>query len=100
MSKVAIGMGFAAAGLVVFLSLRDPLSAARLTPALRSAGFRSTELEVNGPNCRFCRINVERTLRDLPGVKVAKADMAHHRARVVYDPTIVQPIDLLAALRG
>jgi P-type Cu2+ transporter len=92
---LALGLG----GFFALLASQDPLRVATLTSAQRSAGYLSTELEVNGTDCRFCRIHVERTLKEIPGVKVAKADMAHHRARVVYDPALVQPPALLSALR-
>jgi copper chaperone CopZ len=100
MSKIALGMGLAGAALFVSLALRDPLAAAALTPSQRAAGFVSAEIEVNGENCRFCRINVERTLKGIEGVKRAKADMAHHRARVVYDPKLVRLAALTAAIQG
>lgn len=80
--------------LVAALSLEDPLAAAHLTRSERAAGLRSADIGVNGTNCRFCRIHLERTLLGVPGVKVAVADMAHHRARIVYDPSIVSPTDL------
>jgi copper chaperone CopZ len=97
---IPIVLAGACAALLATLALQDPLSVANLTPAEQQAGLRSVQLEVNGANCRFCRIHVERTLRDLPGVKVAKADMARHEARVVYDPNVIQPSGLMAALRG
>ncbi len=100
MSRVAIGLALVTGGLFAALAVQDPLAPAALSSAQRAAGLRSIELEVNGENCRFCRINVERTLAALAGVKVAKADLAHHRARVVYDPTLVQPADLAEAIRG
>jgi P-type Cu2+ transporter len=99
MSKIALGVALVFSGFFVALAVRDPLAAAALTPAQRAAGFRSVEIEVNGENCRFCRINVEHILKAVAGVKVAKADMAHHRARVVYDPSVVQPATLLGAIR-
>ncbi|HUB07467.1 MAG TPA: heavy metal-associated domain-containing protein [Myxococcales bacterium] len=100
MEKVTAVVALVAAGVFVALALRDPLAAADLTAAQRAAGLRSVDIEVNGEDCRFCRINVERTLKSLAGVKVAKADMAHHRARVVYDPAVMRPEDLTAAIRG
>jgi Cu2+-exporting ATPase len=100
MSKIALGMGLVSAALFVSLAFKDPLAVAALTPNERAAGFVSAEIKVNGENCRFCRINVERTLTGIEGVKIAKADMAHHRARVVYDPKLVQPADLTAAIQG
>jgi Cu2+-exporting ATPase len=100
MGKEAIGMALVLGALFGTLALRDPLGAASLTAGQREAGLRSVDLEVNGENCRFCRINVERSLQALSGVRLAKADMAHHRARVVYDPRLVQTEALVAAIRG
>jgi copper chaperone CopZ len=99
MSKVALALALASAAILSALAVQDPLAAASLTPAQRAAGLLSTELVVNGEDCRFCRINVERTLKEVPGVRAAKADMHHHRARVIYDPKVVKPDDLAAALR-
>jgi Cu2+-exporting ATPase len=99
MSRIALALASASAALLIALAARDPLAAANLTSADRAMGLRSVEFEVNGTNCRFCRINVERSLQSLPGVKIAKADMPHHRARVVFDPQTIQAKDLIAAVR-
>jgi copper chaperone CopZ len=99
MRWIAIGVALTFGTLVTALTLQDPLAAANLTPSERAAGLRSADLEVNGANCRFCRIHLERTLLAVPGVKMAAADMARHRARVVYDPSIVRPADLQEAAR-
>jgi len=100
MGKIAIGVALAFGTLVLALALQDPLAAGSLTASQRAAGFRSADIEVNGENCRFCRINIEQALKAVPGVKVAKADMTHHRARVVYDPLIAQPADFMEAVRA
>jgi copper chaperone CopZ len=97
--KIVTGVALAFGTLVLALGLQNPLAAADLTASERAAGFRSVDIEVNGANCRFCRINVEQTLSAIPGVKVARADMSRHDARVVYDPSRVQPADLAEALR-
>jgi copper chaperone CopZ len=99
MSKAALAGALVAAGFFAALGLHDPLAAATLTSADRAAGLRSTELVVGGQDCRFCRIGIERTLKAVPGVKAAKADMTHHRARVVYDPNLVVPPQLAEAIR-
>ncbi len=98
MSKFPLAVAVGFAGIFAVLATRDPLAAANLSSAQQAAGFRSVDLEVNGENCRFCRINVERTLKGIAGVKVAKADMGNHRARIVYDPRLVQPSDLAEAV--
>jgi hypothetical protein len=100
MSKIALATAVSLGGLFVALSVRDPLAEATLTVAQRAAGFQSAEIAVSGEDCRFCRINAERILRAVPGVLAAKADMAHHRARVVYNPEMVQPSALESAVRG
>ncbi len=97
MRWIAIGVTLSLGTLVTALTLQDPLAAANLTAAERVAGLRSTDIEVDGANCRFCRIHLERTLLAVPGVRVAAADMSRHRARIVYDPSIVRPADLQEA---
>jgi len=100
MKPILLAVVLSLGGLFVALSLQDPLAAASLTDSQRAAGYQSVEFEVNGTDCKFCRINVERNLKDVPGVLAAKADMAHHRARVVYDPNVVAPTTLMEAVRG
>jgi|SRR5581483_881751 len=99
MGKIVTGVVLAFGALLTGLVLQDPLAAANLTASGRAAGLRSVDIEVNGANCRFCRIDVERTLSAIPGVRVAKADMSRHDARVLYDPAMVQPAALVEALR-
>jgi copper chaperone CopZ len=86
--------------LVTALTLQDPLAAANLTASEQAAGLRSADIEVCGANCRFCRIHLERTLLEVPGVRVAVADMSRHLARIVYDPSIVRPAELEEAARS
>ena len=100
MGKIALGVALAFGALATVLALQDPLAAGSLTASQRAAGFRSADIEVNGENCRFCRIDIEQALKAVAGVKVAKADMTHHRARVVYDPLIAQPADFVEAVRA
>jgi copper chaperone CopZ len=100
MSKLALVLAVSLSGLFVAFSLRDPLAVVSLSSADRAAGYEVIDLPVNGENCRFCRVNVEQTLRGVAGVKAAKADMAHHRARVAYDPAVVQPSALELAIQG
>jgi copper chaperone CopZ len=100
MNRVALGLALALGGTCFALARVNPLAAVALTAAQREAGLRTMDLEINGANCRFCRINVERTLKDMAGVSSARADMSRHRARVIYDPRLVQPNDLVAAVHG
>ncbi len=100
MSRIALVVALVFGSVFAALAAQDPLAAANLTSTQQAAGLRSIDIEVNGENCRFCRINVERSLKALAGVKAAKADMGHHRARIVYDPRLVQPSELTDAVRG
>ena len=103
MSKIAAGISLAYVALLTAVSLQDPLGSIKLTAAQRSAGYQLAEIELHGEDCRFCRINVrinvERALKGLAGVVAAKVDKAHYRARVIYDPAVVQQEDLVAAVR-
>jgi cation transport ATPase len=103
MTKLAAGIFVAYAALVAVVSLQDPLGSIKLTPDQRSAGFQVVDIELHGEDCRFCRINVriqvEQALKGLAGVQAAKVDKAHYRARVIYDPTLVQKEDLVVAVR-
>jgi copper chaperone CopZ len=104
MTKLAAGIFIAYAALVAVVSLQDPLGSIKLTSAQRSAGYQVADIELHGEDCRFCRINVrmqvEQALKGLAGVKVAKVDKAHYRARVIYDPAVVREQDLVTAVRA
>ncbi|AHF92390.1 ATPase P [Opitutaceae bacterium TAV5] len=54
-------------------------------------------LPVTGMSCTACALQLERSLRRLPGVE-ARVDFASERARIEYDPATVPPGKLLEAI--
>jgi len=57
------------------------------------------DLPVLGMSCASCAANIERALRDLPGVKEANVNLATARATVLFEPKLVGPGDLIDAVR-
>jgi Cu+-exporting ATPase len=56
------------------------------------------EFDVKGIHCAGCVANVESALCELPGVDRANVSFGTERAIVDYDPTLVMPPDLQAAV--
>jgi copper chaperone len=56
-------------------------------------------LKVNGMSCGHCVGKVERALKDLPGVELAKVDLKKGNAKVKYDASKVTIDDLNDAVR-
>jgi len=56
-------------------------------------------LPVLGMSCAACQHHVETALRSTAGVETARVDLMAHRATVVYDPSLVAPEQLVAAIR-
>ncbi len=48
-------------------------------------------LPITGMTCANCSATIERNLKRTPGVQEASVNLATERARVVYDPAVVQP---------
>jgi len=59
----------------------------------------SVTLPVVGMTCASCQHHVENALRSTAGVAEARVDLMAHRARVTFDPAVVQPEALVAAVR-
>ncbi|HEX7917979.1 MAG TPA: heavy metal translocating P-type ATPase [Gemmatimonadales bacterium] len=54
---------------------------------------------VNGMTCAACQATVQRALQETPGVADATVDLMTARAAVHYDPALVTPDSLIAAVR-
>jgi P-type Cu+ transporter len=67
---------------------------------VRASTAESTRivLPVEGMTCAACSNRVGRALRKLDGVEVANVNFATHRAAVTYDPALVVPDELKAAV--
>ncbi len=58
----------------------------------------TTTLKVGGMSCGSCVAHVEKALRARAGVRDARVNLAAEQATVTFDPTVVMPGDLAAAV--
>ena len=63
-----------------------------------SANTETLDLTVTGMTCAACQANVQRALKRQPGVADASVNLMTGQARVVFDPSLVQPPQLLSAV--
>ena len=61
---------------------------------------RSAEVDLNitGMTCAACQANVQRALKRQPGVADATVNLMTGQARVIFDPSLVQPPQLVSAV--
>lgn len=55
-------------------------------------------ISIGGMHCATCALNIEETLKELPGIKVANVSFASEKATVRYDPTKVEQSAIKAAI--
>jgi P-type Cu+ transporter len=55
-------------------------------------------LPIQGMTCASCQAHVERSLRAAPGVVDATVNLLAHSARVMYEPTLSSPRELVAVV--
>jgi Cu+-exporting ATPase len=60
----------------------------------------TTDLSVTGMTCAACQANVQRALRRQPGVTDASVNLMTGQARVVFDPAVVQPAQLVSTVEA
>src|SRR5690349_9625475 len=65
-----------------------------------SAAADTVDLEVSGMTCAACQSNVQRALSHQPGVTEASVNLMTGQARVVGDPALVNPSQLIAAVEA
>src|SRR2546425_8023503 len=56
------------------------------------------DLNVSGMTCAACQANVQRALARQPGVTVASVNLMTGKARIVFDPSLVAPPQLVSAI--
>ena len=56
------------------------------------------DLNVSGMTCAACQANVQRALQRQPGVSDAAVNLMTGQARVIFDPSLVQPAQLVSAV--
>ena len=66
----------------------------------REASTATLDLNVTGMTCAACQANVQRALGRQPGVTDAAVNLMTGQARVVFDPAVVDPPRLMAAVEA
>jgi Cu+-exporting ATPase len=69
-----------------------------LSTEARSAKVEALDLNVSGMTCAACQVNVQRALKRQPGVTDASVNLMTGQARVIFDPSLIQPPQLVAAV--
>ena len=62
------------------------------------ANTANVDLNVSGMTCAACQANVQRALKRQPGVSDAAVNLMTGQARVIFDPTVIQPSQLVSAV--
>ena len=65
---------------------------------MTAADSQILDLNVTGMTCAACQANVQRALKRQPGVADASVNLMTGQARVVFDPSLVQPPQLVSAV--
>jgi Cu+-exporting ATPase len=65
---------------------------------MRMADTTTLDLDVTGMTCAACQANVQRALQRQPGVADASVNLITGEARVVFDPALIQPRQLVEAI--
>jgi P-type Cu+ transporter len=60
----------------------------------------TADLSVTGMTCAACQANVQRALQRQPGVSSAAVNLVTGQARVSFDPSLVEPDQLVAAVEA
>ena len=63
------------------------------------AQVQQVALDVEGMTCAACQAHVQRALASQPGVEAASVNLMMKRAAVSFDPGVISPLDLIAAVR-
>ena len=61
---------------------------------------QTLDLNVTGMTCAACQANVQRALKRQPGVADAAVNLMTGQARVEFDPSRIQPAQLLEAVEN
>jgi cation-transporting ATPase V/Cu+-exporting ATPase len=76
----------------------ERLRAGETAPGATGDAAQEVELDVSGMTCGSCAARVQKTLGRQPGVARADVNLATERATVVFDPSLVDLDDLVAAV--
>jgi Cu+-exporting ATPase len=93
---------------------RDAIDVEAIAKAVSAAGYGATEiaeepaasqsgkidLAISGMTCASCQAVSEKVLNKVPGVNKATVNLATETASVEYDPAVVGPNELIAAVKA
>ncbi len=102
-SSAAVNLA-ASTGTFVYDS--EKVSIDDIKQAVRSAGYdvapetETTRLKIGGMKCASCAINVEKSLKGVPGTKDTAVNLASETATVTYDPQVTDPESLKRAVEA
>jgi len=60
---------------------------------------KTVTMPVMGMSCAACQVHVERALKETPGVSDAQVNLMSHKARITFDPSLMQPEQLIGVVR-
>jgi Cu+-exporting ATPase len=67
---------------------------------MSSSSETTVTIPVIGMSCAACQSHVERALRQTPGVHGAEVNLMTHTARVVFNPLVARPQELVEAVKN
>jgi P-type Cu+ transporter len=73
---------------------------AATNPQASAGGQRTADLNITGMTCGACQANVQRALSRQPGVARASVNLVTGQARVVFDPAVVRPAQLVSSVEA
>src|SRR3972149_9545672 len=62
--------------------------------------MQTLEIDARGMTCAVCAARIEKALKKMQGVALARVNLAAERARVEFDESIARPGELAAAIAG
>ena len=90
----AIGITFPYFGGALVASASQPLN----EEAGKLIQYSTTEVKIEGMDCKACAAGLQATLGRIEGVQKAKVDYEHGNAIIVYDPTKLQSRALVGSI--
>lgn len=90
------------ASLVLIVGVAAPLAACHDEASSRKKdpNMKTLVIPVEGMSCGSCASKVKRTLKDIKGVGDAVVDLGERNVTVDYDPRLLAPNRLVAAING
>jgi copper chaperone CopZ len=65
---------------------------------MKEPAMTTIELDVPTVHCTACKLNIEESLDELSGVAGSVVDLEAKRVRIQFDPAVVEPAAITAAI--